>query len=300
MTDTPPHQQPLVAREALGLALGAAGVVIFGATLPMTHIALDAFSPWFITHGRAALASAAAALLLFALRRPFPQRNLRPLALAGFLLVFGFPALSSLAMETVPAAHGGVVLGLLPLSTSIFATLIGGERPSPLFWACGVAGTVLVVAFAVRDSGMALVAGDVWLFLAALSASLGYVISGKLARQMPGWEVICWALVVTAPASVLGAVWTFDRGSLEADSSAFLALLYLAFGSMFLGFFAWNAGLALGGIARVSQVQLLQTFVTIALAAVLLDEGIDAETLVFAALVAAIVAAGRKAAIARR
>ena len=166
--------------------------------------------------------------------------------------------MSSIAMQTVPAAHGGVVLGILPLATSIFAASSAANGPRSLFWICGVAGAALVVLFAMRDGGMQLSPGDIWLFLAALSASLGYVVSGKLARKMPGWEVICWALIVTAPVSVIGAFMTYGGGSHTRPRAEIAAFLYLGFGSMFLGFFAWNVGLAMGGIARVSQVQLLQ------------------------------------------
>ena len=198
-----------------------------------------------------------------------------------------------MAMQTVPAAHGGVVLGILPLATSIFAALIGGERPSPLFWICGVAGAGLVVIFAMRDGGMQLSAGDIWLFLAAISASLGYVISGRLSRKMPGWEVICWALIITSPVSLAGTVLSYGSGFAEATTHQIEAFLYLGFGSMFLGFFAWNVGLAMGGIARVSQVQLLQAFVTIAISALLLGEKVTGETLAFALAVMLTVAIGR-------
>jgi drug/metabolite transporter (DMT)-like permease len=286
-------------RETLGLALGLLGVVIFGGTLPATHIALETFGPWFITFGRAALASLAAAILLAALRRRLPFRDVPALLLAGLMLVFGFPVLSSIAMQTVPVSHGGVVLGILPLATSIFAALVGGERPSPLFWMCGVAGAALVVAFAVRDSGMVLTGGDVWLFLAGLAASFGYVVSGTLSRRMAGWEVICWALVLTAPASVAGTALTFSGDYLGAPPAQLAALAYLSFGSMFLGFFAWNVGLALGGIARVSQVQLLQCFVTLAISAFLLGEAVTLQTVGFAIAVIAVVALGRKARVAR-
>jgi len=286
-------------REAAGLLIGLVGVIIFGGTLPATRIALQVFSPWFIAFGRAAVATTAAAILLVAIRRRFPSEDAGAILLAGLLLVFGFPAFSSIALQTVPAAHGGVVLGILPLTTSIFAALIAGERPSPLFWLCGVAGALLVVIFAMRDGGMTLSSGDLWLLLAALSASLGYVVSGRLARKMPGWEVICWALVVTAPASFAGAVAAFHANYVNATPPQVLAFLYLGLGSMFLGFFAWNVGLALGGIARVSQVQLLQTFVTLAISALLLREHISGETIAFALAVVAVVMLGRKARIAR-
>ncbi len=298
MLQNPPSDDaPSVSRETAGLALGLVGVVIFGGTLPATRVALGAFSPWFVTYGRAALASVAAAILLGLLRKRFPRADAGALFIAGLLLVFGFPVMSSIAMQTVPAAHGGVVLGILPLATSIFAAIIGGERPSVLFWICGVAGAALVVLFAMRDGGMQLSPGDIWLFLAALSASLGYVVSGKLARKMPGWEVICWALIVTAPVSVVGALMTHGGGFEHATQGQIAAFLYLGFGSMFLGFFAWNVGLAMGGIARVSQVQLLQQFVTIAISALILGEHITGETLLFALGVMVVVMIGRWARI---
>jgi drug/metabolite transporter (DMT)-like permease len=291
--------KPALSRETAGLALGLLGVVIFGGTLPATRVALQTFSPWFITHGRAALASVAAAILLALMRKRFPRDDAPALLLAGLLLVFGFPVLSSIAMQTVPAAHGGVVLGILPLATSIFAALIGGERPSVLFWICGVAGAAIVVTFAVRDNGMQLVSGDIWLFLAGISASLGYVVSGKVSRKMPGWEVICWALILTAPVTIPGTVLTFRPEFAQAAAPQILAFLYLGFGSMFFGFFAWNVGLAMGGIARVSQVQLMQAFVTLTISATLLSERIGGETLLFALAVVTMVMIGRKARIAR-
>lgn len=286
-------------RETSGLALGLLGVAIFGATLPATRLALQVFSPWFVACGRAALASIAAAILLFALRRKFPGRDAAALFTAGLLVVFGFPIFSSIAMQTVPASHGGVVLGILPLMTSIFAALVTGERPSPLFWLCGALGAALVVAFAIGDNGMALTSGDLWLFAAAVSASLGYVISGKLSQHMPGWEVICWALVLTAPLSTPIALIAFQPAYLDATPGQFMAFLYLGFFSMFLGFFAWNIGLGMGGIARVSQVQLFQSFFTLGFSALLLGESIGLRTIVFALLVICVVAVGRRARIAR-
>lgn len=287
------ESKPDIGRETAGLALGFLGVLVFGGTLPATRIALGVLNPWFITFGRATVASVAAIILLLVLKRRFPREDIGPLALIGLLLVFGFPVLSSIAMQTVPAAHGGVVLGILPLTTSLFAALIGGERPSPLFWACSVAGAALVVLFALRDEGMQLSPGDIWLFLSCLAASLGYVVSGKLSKKMAGWEVICWALVISAPFSVVGAWLSWRPEFATANHTEIVAFLYLGLGSMLLGFFAWNIGLAMGGIAHVSQVQLLQTFVTIAISAVLLGEVVTGETLLFAFAVVAVVAIGR-------
>lgn len=286
-----------VKRERAGLLIGLLGVIIFGGTLPATRLGLETFSPWFITFGRAVLTSIAAAILLAVLRKPFPRAQAIQLFATGVLLVFGFPLLSSIALQTVPASHGGVVLGILPLTTSIFAALIGGERPSLFFWACGVAGAALVILFAMRDGGMALSSGDIWLLLAGAAASLGYVFAGKLSQIMPGWEVICWALIVTLPISAIGAYLSYRPHFLEAPAAQIFAFLYLGLFSMFLGFFAWNIGLAMGGIARVSQVQLLQQFVTLAISAVMLGEHISGETLVFAFLVMLTVIVGRRARI---
>ncbi|MBL8583224.1 MAG: DMT family transporter [Rhizobiaceae bacterium] len=289
-----------VSRETIGLVMGLVGVTIFGGTLPATRVALAAFSPAFVTFGRAALAASLAAIVLVVLKRRFPRKDLKKLAFAGLMLVVGFPLLSSIAMRTVPAAHGGVVLGLLPLMTSIFATLFAGERPSPMFWVCGLVGAALVVAFALRDGHMALSSGDVALFLASLAASAGYVVSGVLARGMPGWEVICWALVIVAPLSFAGAAVSAPVEWPGLENPAWLGFFYLGVGSMFLGFFAWNLGLGIGGIARVSQVQLLQTFVTLAIASIVLGETITGETLAFAVAVVAVVALGRRARIEKR
>jgi drug/metabolite transporter (DMT)-like permease len=294
------HAGPRFSRESAGLALGLLGVAIFGGTLPATRAALQIFDPWFVTLGRAAVASIAATVLLLILRRRFPREDFGALLAAGILLVVGFPVFSSIAMQTVPASHGGVVLGILPLATSIFAAIIAGERPSPFFWLCGVIGAAIVVAFAVSDSGMSLSSGDVWLFAAALSASLGYVISGKLSQKMPGWEVISWALVITAPVSIPGSLLIFEPAYLEATRGEVLAFFYLSFGSMFLGFFAWNIGLGMGGIARVSQVQLLQSFFTLAFSAMFLGESITVTTVLFALAVVSVVMLGRRARVARR
>nr|WP_274630608.1 DMT family transporter [Mesorhizobium shangrilense] len=290
---------PSRSRETAGLALGLLGVAIFGGTLPATRVALEIFSPSFVTFGRAAVASVAAAVLLLLLRRRLPRADIPALAAAGVLLVFGFPIMSSIAMQTVPASHGGVVLGILPLTTSIFAALIAGERPSPLFWLCGVAGAALVVTFAITDNGFTLTTGDLWLMGAAVAASLGYVISGRLSQKMPGWEVISWALVLTAPVSIPATMLIVQPEYGNATASQMIAFLYLGFGSMFLGFFAWNIGLGMGGIARVSQVQLLQSFFTLTFSAALLGETIPGSTIVFAVAVVAVVMLGRKARVAR-
>lgn len=280
---------------SVGLWLGFVGVAIFGATLPVTKLALADFSPWFITFARALLAGIAALLTLALLRRQVPWAASGAILASSLMLVVGFPGFMAVAMQTVPANHGGVVLGILPLATAIMASLIAGERPSPAFWGWGIVGAMLVLAFTLRESGLRIMTGDIWLFASGLCASTGYVIFGKLSRGMPGWEVISWALVASLPVTAIGTILTWNAEFLAASATSLAALGYAALFSMFLGFFAWNAGLARGGISRVSQVQLLQSFVTIAVSAVLLGEAISAETIGFAAAVAFVVWMGRRA-----
>ena len=282
-------------KQTFGLFLGLIGVVIFAATLPMTRLAVGDLGPWFLTAGRAAVAGAVASLVLFALRRPLPSRAaFGKIALASLCLVGGFPGFSGLAMQSVPAAHGAVVIGVLPLATACASALLHGERPAPAFWICGLAGAALIVLFALRQGAGGLTFGDALLFGAVLSAAIGYTLSADLSRAMPGWEVISWAVVVALPVTAPAALWFWPAHASAAPASSWAAFAYLSLMSMYAGFFFWNAGLAMGGVARVSQVQLLQTFFSIAIAAALNREAIGAETLAFAAAVAATVFIGRR------
>jgi drug/metabolite transporter (DMT)-like permease len=285
--------------STLGLALGLIGVLIFAGTLPATLIAVQFFDAGFVTFGRALVAGLAASLCLLVMRKRFPRSHFWPLMFAGITLVYGFPGFVTLAMLTVPASHGGVVLGILPLATAIFATLIAGERPSPLFWVCGIAGAVLIVTFTLRDGQLGFAIGDLWLLVAGLMASAGYVVSGKLSHHISGWEVISWALVLLMPVSVLGSIVFWHADYIDAPAPQVWAFAYVGLGSMYLGFFVWNTGLKLGGIAKVGQLQLLQTFFTLGIAALLLDEKITVEMLGFASAVLLTVIVGRKAQVAR-
>ena len=282
--------------QNLGLLFGLIGVIIFGGTLPATRIAVGVFDPWFVTFGRAAIASIAAVIMLIVLKRPVPWKHGILLVIAGMFVVVGFPGFMGLAMLTLPAAHGGIVLGVLPLATAVFAALIGGERPSVMFWFWGIIGTALVTIFALRDGGnFGIAIGDFWLLLAAMCASCGYVILAKLSHFMAGWEAISWALVVTIPISLTGSLLTWSDAYLAVSPFEFWAFMYLGLFSMFLGFFAWNTGLRLGGISRVGQLQLLQTFVTLAIAAILLGEEISVETMLFALAVLVVIVLGQRA-----
>ena len=287
-------------RDLVGYGAGFVGVAIFGGTLPMTRIAVATFDPWFVAFGRAALASIAAALLLAVLRRPLPPRRSWPwLAAAGAGTVVGFPLFSAVAMVTVPASHGGVLLGLLPLATSVAAVLINGERPSFAFWALGALGAAIVLVFTLRSADASFGPGDLALLASVACASTGYACYARASADMRGWEAISWALVAFAPLTFAVSAWTFEPAYLDAGSDAVGALLYVAFFSVFIGFFFWNAGLAIGGVARVGQLQRLQTFVTLAIAAVMNGEPLSFETVGFATAVALVVLAARKRSVAR-
>jgi len=282
-------------RELLGLLLGFIGMAIFGGTLPATRLAVSGFDPLALTALRTAIAGLCALVLLLVLRRPLPPRGLWfQLMIAMLCVSILFPLLMALAVQTVDASHGGVVMGILPIATALVAVAITHERPKPLFWIASAAGASLVIAFALRPGGGTLSAGDLLLFAAVGVAAIGYTFSGRLTAGMPGWEVISWVLVLGLPISLPAAALTMPADLTQIALKPWLALLYVAVFAQWIGFFAWNAGMAMGGIARVSQVQLLQPFITFALAALFNDETITPQILLFAAAVVATVAIGTR------
>jgi drug/metabolite transporter (DMT)-like permease len=289
-----------MSKDALGLLLGFVGMVIFALTVPVTRIAVQSFDPVFVTVGRAAVAGSLALATLWARGRRVPERRHWPrLMLGAVLLIGGFPVCLALALTTAEASHGGVVLAIVPLGTAVAATLTGGERPSAGFWLCAVLGTAIVLGFVLKRSHGDVTAADLLFLAAAACAAFGYTAGGVLARSMPGWEVICWQLVLALPVTAALTLRQLPEIDWHAPAAAWASFAYVSVFSMFLGFFAWNAGLALGGVARVGQIQLLQTFVVLAGSWLLLNEHIDAEMLVFAAAVVAVVALGRRAQVAR-
>jgi len=285
-----------------GMLLGFIGVVIFGATLPVTKIAVTLFDPWFVTFGRALMGGIIALVILISLRKAIPYTHMWQILLAASLVIVGFPGFMGVAMLTVPAVHGGLVLGILPLATAFFAALIGNERPSFMFWVWGVLGALLVTIFALYDNGTSLgnfgfVLGDFWLLLAALCAALGYVVLARISRFMAGWEAISWTIIVALPLSLVGSIVFWDAKYINASTEQFLAFSYLGIFSAYLGFFAWNSGLKLGGMARVGQVQLLQTFITFGFAALLLGENVPLGALGFALAVLVVIVLGQRSRI---
>jgi drug/metabolite transporter (DMT)-like permease len=280
---------------------GLIGVIIFSLTLPFTRIAVAELDPLFVAFARTVVAALAAAALLVVTRQKRPAwSDIRLLALAGIGIIIGFPMFSALAMTTAPVAHGGVVLGLLPLATAIMAALFGGEKPSAAFWLWGIAGSAAVVTFAIWDAELRLEAADLYLLAALVLASMGYAVSGVLSRRLGGWQVICWALVVALPVTLPLSIYLIPPEVSAISGNAWWSFAYLALMSQLIGFFAWNKGLALGGIAKVGQVQLLQTFFTLGFSVLLNREPLHLRTVIFALIVAACVWFGRKARVAAK
>ncbi|MDP1789997.1 MAG: DMT family transporter [Methylibium sp.] len=287
--------------EVRGLWLGLLGVVIFAITTPMTRLAVGAatdpqLTPLFVTAGRAAVAGLLSAVWLWATRAPRPQRHqLREFAITASGVVIGFPLFLALALREVAAIHAAVVTGLLPLGTAVVAVLVLRQRPSRGFWVCALAGCALVLGYAALQGGGHLSVADGLLLIAVLSASIGYVYGARLSIAMRPEQVICWVLVGALPVTLPLTLWAatgVDFGAVRAG--AWLGFGYVALFSMWLGFFAWYRGLALGGTVRVSQMQLLQPFVSMLAAVPLLGERLDALTVAFALAVIATVFIGKR------
>jgi drug/metabolite transporter (DMT)-like permease len=286
--------------ERRGLWLGFAGVAIFALTLPMTRLAVGTpeaplMSGVFIALGRAAVAAALSIAFLLATRAPWPKREVWfPLAVTSAGVVFGFPLFTSVAMRYVEAVHASVIVGVLPLATALVGALLHRQRPSAGFWLCAALGTLLVVAFALLRSGqgLSLHMADLLLLAAMACAAIGYAYGGRLAQTMRAEHVICWALVIALPVTLPLTLWTMPRTPVPA--SAWGGFAYVAVFSMWIGFFAWYRGLALGGTVRVSQVQLVQPFLSMLFAVPLLGERLDAVTLGFGVAVIATVFVGRR------
>ncbi|WP_229259007.1 DMT family transporter [Duganella flavida] len=290
--------------ETNGMLLGLIGVAIFSLTLPFTRLAVgagtsaDGLSPMFVALGRALAAAVLAGGWLYWKRAPLPPRSALPaLAMVAIGCVIGFPWLTSVAMRSLPAAHGAVLVGVLPLATAMFAALLGGEKPSKGFWIMAILGSVLVAGFALRQSGGTLHAADIAIFLAVLLAAMGYAAGGCLSQTLGGQQTICWALVLAAPLllPVVGwLAWHEAPQIAHASAAAWTGFAYVSVFSMFIGFFFWYRGMALGGVARVGQVQLVQPFLSVLAATVVLGEALEWQTVIFAIAVIAVVGTGRK------
>ncbi|MBX3660427.1 MAG: DMT family transporter [Ramlibacter sp.] len=292
------------AKEKEALLWGLVGVTLFAATLPMTRLAVghaDApqLSPWFVTFGRAAVAGVLSiAYLLWQRARGqlrVPRKAEWPLVgMTAFGVIVGFPLFLALALRHVPSTHGAVVTALLPLSTAVLSALWFRQRPSAGFWACAVLGSGLVLTYMVwRAGGFYLGAANIYLIIAMTTGAFGYIGGARLTPRLGAEQVICWVLVSCLPLTVPMA-WLFAPADLSAIAAmSWLGFAYVALFSMWIGFFAWYRALALGAV-RVSQIQLVQPFLSLLFAVPLAGERLDTLTLVFALAVIATVYAGKK------
>lgn len=278
-----------------GWASGLLGVVIFSGSLPATRVAVAGFSPLFLTSARAVIAALLGMALLALLQQTRPERrDLASLSIVALGVVIGFPLLTALALQHVTAAHSIVFIGLLPLVTAVFGVLRGGERPKPLFWLFSGLGSATVVAFALSNEGETSLTGDLLMIAAVVLCGLGYADGAKLSRRLGGWQVISWALALAAPLMLLVAIVTVPASWQGIDAPAWIGLAYVSIFSMLIGFVFWYRGLALGGIAGVGQLQLLQPFFGLALASLLLHEPVAWTMVAATGVVVVCVAFARK------
>jgi drug/metabolite transporter (DMT)-like permease len=274
---------------------GGLAVLAFSGSLPATRIAVLDMSPWFLTGARATIAAVLGALCLWAFRAPWPKKSeIGSLLIVAGGTVIGFPLLTAIALQTVSSVHSIVFTGLLPLSTALFATLLGEKRPTTMFWLFSGLGAACILAFAAVQGFAVSPMGDLLMLAAIIVCGLGYAEGGRLGRRLGGWQVICWALLIALP--VMGPVMML---TLPADMAAiswpaWLGLGYVAIFSMLIGFFFWYRGLSLGGIAAIGQLQLIQPFLALILAALLLKEPVGLSVVAVMLAIVACVFGARK------
>ncbi|NJN57081.1 MAG: DMT family transporter [Leptolyngbyaceae cyanobacterium SL_5_9] len=284
----------------IGLIYGFLGVLGFSLTLPATRVAVLDLDPIWVGLGRGFVAAILAAIALYFTRQKLPSfRQWRSLAIVSLGVVLGFPLLSAWAMQRLPAAHGAVVLGLLPLMTAIAGVFRAGDRPSRQFWVASSIGSLTVIGFGIFSGAGHLQPADLALLIAVVVAAFGYAEGGQLAKTLGGWQVISWALVLAAPVEILPMIVSTSQHGLTASPAAWLGFAYVSVVSQFIAFFAWYHGLAKGGVARVGQIQLLQPFLTLIASVLLLSETITPVTMGAACIVVASVAVGRRSPIKR-
>lgn len=282
-------------RTTAGWGSGLLGVIIFSGSLPATRAAVADFSPVFLTAARAGIAAVLAAMLLATLRQARPARaDLVSLTIVAIGVVVGFPLLTALALQHITAAHSIVFIGLLPVATALFGVLRGGERPKPVFWLFSLIGAATVSGFALSRSDGGSLIGDGLMIAAILLCGLGYAEGATLSRRLGGWQVISWALLLSFPAIAAITVATAPATWSGIGAPAWIGLGYVSVFSMLIGFVFWYRGLALGGIAGVGQLQLLQPFLGLILAAVFLHESIAWSMIASTAVVVLCVAGAKR------
>ena len=284
-----------MAKSASGWINGLLGVLIFSGSLPATRVAVMDFDPLFLTVARAAIAGLLALCLLLAFKEKRPtSADALPLAIVAMGVVVGFPLLTALALRHVTSAHSIVFIGMLPLATAVFGVLRGGERPRPAFWLFSCLGSALVAGFALLQGLSAAPTSNALMLAAIFICGLGYAEGARLSRTLGGWQVISWALVLSLPVTLPLAVVLMPQSFAGVSQPAWIGLAYVSVFSMLVGFVFWFRGLAQGGIAAVGQLQLLQPFFGLALAATLLHEPVTWPMLLVTVVVILCVAASRK------
>ena len=282
-------------KETKGMLIGFIGILIFSLTLPVSKIAILSFDPYFIAFGRATLAGTVALAYLLYKKEIMPSKaDFAKFVVIALGVVFGFPIFTTVAMTEGSSSHGAVILGMMPLATTVIGVIRFKERPSLGFWLVSLLGAALVVVYALLKSSGSFTYVDGLLVLGGISACVGYVQGGELSRKMNPRSVISWALVISLPVNIVMSYVTFNTQYVHAGPIAWTSFLYLSLFSMFIGFFFWYEGLAVGGIARVSQVQLLQPFCTLVVASVLLGDSLTIMNLFFAFLVVSTVVLGKR------
>lgn len=280
---------------AAGWGNGLLGVIIFSGSLPATRVAVADFSPIFLTSARAVIAALLGAMFLIMLRQLRPQKHdITSLIVVALGVVVGFPLLTALALKHINAAHSVVFIGLLPLATAVFAVVRGGERPQPVFWLFSGAGAATVAGFSLYGSEGGTLTGELLMIAAVLVCGLGYAEGASLSRRLGGWQVISWALLLSSPLMGIIALITWPNKSSTIGIPAWIGLGYVSIFSMLVGFIFWYRGLALGGIAGVGQLQLLQPFFGFLLAAILLGEMIAWTMIASTVLVVACVVGAKR------
>ncbi|MFI7394571.1 DMT family transporter [Streptomyces tendae] len=281
---------------SFGTVQAALGVVAFSLTFPATAWGLEGFGPWSLIAVRSILAAVVAgSCLLVAGVAPPERRHWLGLGVVGAGVVLGFPLLTTLALQTSTTAHAAVVVGLLPLTTALLSALRVGTRPSRTFWIAALAGAAAVIAFTVQQSGGALTTADAYLFGALLVCAAGYTEGGRLAREMPGWQVIGWALVLCLPLTVPMAAVALSYEPVHLTAHSVTGLLWVAIGSQFLGLVVWYRGMAAIGIPKASQLQLAQPLLTLVWSVLLLGEHLPVAAPLTAAAVLVCIAVTQRA-----
>ena len=281
--------------ETKGMLIGFVGISIFSLTLPFTQMAVNEMSPFFVAFARASIAGICALILLIFTKSKFPNKiQIRRLIIIVIGVIYGFPIFTSIAMKTLPSSHSGIVLGILPLAMSLFAAIKYKEKPSSSFWMISIFGTFIVISYTFIDNNGLLMIEDLWLLFAILFAAIGYSEGGTLAKEMGSIGVISWALVISLPINLFASYLFYEINYTSISFQAIISLTYVGLFSMFIGFFFWYKGIAIGGISRVGQVQLIQPFLTIVGAYFLTNEKITTLNILFAFMVLIVIIIGRK------